>query len=114
MLTFQLDDNNDFVLDSNYNLVMSTGKDAIATTAKNYAMTRKGEMIHNMTEGIPFFDSSFRERMNLIQFRHSLRKRLASVPGVKRISSLNIRQVGNVLKYTATLVTVEGEVNVNG
>lgn len=106
MITFSTDENFDVYLSSSGRLSMDTGINAISTTAKGYASTLLGEMMHMIDQGVPYLSGG--------NIRRALYQRLASVPGVVAVRKLDITQVNDVLKYTATLSTIYGDVVSNG
>lgn len=114
MISFQTDDDNDFVTLPNGNLAMVTDRLAVAQEAKHFAATARAEMIHAHDEGIPFLREAFSKQPNLAQFEASLRRRLLSTPDVTGILSLTTQIEGETLKYTATLQTTYGTVTING
>lgn len=114
MISFQTDENNDFVTLPNGNLAMVSDRDAVAQEAKHFAATVRAEMIHAYDEGIPFLREAFSKQPNLAQFEAALRRRLRGTPGVTGIVSLDTQIEGEALKYTATLQTTYGMVTING
>lgn len=114
MISFQTDDDNDFVTLPNGNLAMVTDRQAVAQEAKHFAGTARAEMIHAYDEGIPFLREAFSKQPNLAQFEASLRRRLLDTPDVTGIVSLTTQTEGETLKYTATLQTTYGTVTING
>ncbi|MFD4837647.1 hypothetical protein ACFWP0_09070 [Achromobacter sp. NPDC058515] len=114
MISFQTDDDNDFVTLPNGNLALVTDRDAVAQEAKHFAATARAEMIHAYDEGIPFLREAFSKQPNLAQFEASLRRRLLGAPDVTGIVSLTTQIEGETLKYTATLQTTYGTVTING
>ena len=114
MISFQTDDDNDFVTLPNGNLAMVTDRAAVAQEAKHFAATARAEMIHAYDEGIPFLREAFSKQPNLAQFEASMRRRLLDTPDVIGIVSLVTQIEGESLKYTATLQTTYGTVTING
>lgn len=114
MITFQTDDDNDFVTLPNGNLAIVSDRQAVAQEAKHFAATARAEMIHAYDEGIPFLREAFSKQPNLAQFEASLRRRLLDTPDVTSIVSLDTQIEGETLKYTATLQTTYGTVTING
>ncbi|OAE56628.1 hypothetical protein A7J67_08260 [Achromobacter xylosoxidans] len=114
MISFQTDDDNDFVMLPNGNLAMVNDRAAVAQEAKHFAATARAEMIHAYDEGIPFLREAFSKQPNLAQFEASLRRRLLDTPDVTGIVSLDTQIEGETLKYLATLQTTYGTVTING
>lgn len=115
MRTFATDDRNDFIIEPNGSLSIVSGIDCIADIAKHFGYTATGEQIYDQTDGIPFWPSVFGKTASTQQYEAALRVRLLQSPGVVRVTDLDVVQVGDTIKYTATLLTTEGEtVNING
>lgn len=114
MRTIAVNENNDFFLDNTGSIPILSGKQATSQTARNFAATKKGEMIHAIQLGIPFFEVAFDHFPNLAQFEASLRRRLLEVPTVDSITHLEVDYLDGVITYTATIKTDQGEVTING
>ena len=114
MRTVTTDANNDMMLDAAGNLTVSFDLEAAGQTAEHYAATSRAEMIHNFDEGIPFFQTVFARDVSIPQFEAALRRRILQAPGVRSIQSLETVQDGDVLRYTATIVTDYGQAAING
>lgn len=114
MRTVTTDTDNDILLDAAGNLSVSFDLEAAGQAAEHYAATARAEMIHNFDQGIPFFQTVFARDVSITQFEAALRRRLLQSPGVIRIASLETVQDGDVLRYTATIVTDYGQASING
>lgn len=115
MRTFKLDANNDLCLVCDTGLRLIDGKEAMAQSATNYARTLRGEMMHKKRSGVRYFDTVIGTnptRPAILE--HDMKERLLEVPGVNRISSFAYSQVGEEFRYSATLETDSGMVQVNG
>lgn len=112
--TFATDKNNDLFLGPDGNLVMDTGVLATRDICKGVAETRLGELIFDVTDGIPYFQAIWVGTPNLPQFEAALLNALQSVPGVVRVLDLAVSKDKNILNYTAVVLTNLGEVTVNG
>lgn len=111
--TFSINSQNDFMLDRVNSLVINQGQLAMADICKNAMQDQLGEMIYNMSNGMPTLATVW-ERFSPMQFEAAGRVTLAAVPGVLAVDSFNVTQDGSILRYTATIRTIHGSVNING
>jgi len=112
--TLGINDDNDLYLGVDGNIVMKTDIEAVRDICLNVARTQKGELIYNTDQGIPNFETVWRGNPNLIQFENALRENLAAVEGVKQILDLGLARSGDVLNYKVLILTIFGEVVING
>ncbi|VFR32606.1 phage protein [plant metagenome] len=114
MITFQTDENNDFVTLPNGNLAMARDIEAVAQEAKHFAASVRTEMIHAFDQGIPFMREAFSKQPNMAQIEAALRRRIMETPDVTEILALTAALDGETLRYTATLQTTYGLVSIDG
>ncbi len=114
MRTFLSTSSEDLALDSAGNLSVISGADAVLQTSRQYVRARRGEMIHNVHQGVPYDPIVWSGTPNIAQFEAAVRARLLQMPEVAGIRSLVARLEGNVLGYTAVISTASGEVTVSG
>lgn len=115
MRTFLVDEDNDFVQDDAGNLVIAEGLIGEAQEARHFAATSRGEMIHEIDEGVPFFPLAFSPVSPTIpQFESAIRARLSQAPDVIEVLTVTARQVSDTLVYTATIRTTSGVATING
>lgn len=114
MITTSVNEDNDVYLGADGNLAMVRNIQATMQTAEHFAKAARGEMIHKMDEGMPFMQTVFARDASVPQFEAALRKRLLAAPNVKSIIELITVQEDDVLRYTATIETIYGAVNING
>lgn len=114
MRTLGVDENNDLMLNPQGRLPILPDVLAVAQTARQYASTLLGEMIHAIDRGVPYFTVAFGASPNISQFEAVMRRRLLECPGVLRVPELSAQQNGDILGYTATLVTEFGETTITG
>lgn len=114
MITLELDQDNDLQLNATGTFTMLGGVQAVAQTTRNYAATRRAEMIHEMDLGIPFGLTAFDRAPNLAQFDAALRRRLLEAPEVVRVVSVDVRVSGDILKYSAIIDTTDGAIQIDG
>lgn len=114
MITLETDANNDLVRVPNGNVSLIRGIEATGQVAEHYAKSIKGEMIYKYDEGVPVFEVVFGANLQIFQFEAAMRRRILSAPNVSSIKSFDAAQDGDVLRYTATIETVDGLTTING
>lgn len=114
MRTFEVDENNNFVFGADGQIPLIGPLPAVIQTARQYAQAQRNEMVFKQDEGVPTAVTLWEGNPNEAAFEVAMRARLLQVDEVVAVSSFEINRVGDILKYTATLVTTEGQVIVNG
>ena len=114
MRTLGTDSNNDLNLLPTGTLQILANIDAVSQTARQYASTLQGEMIHAVDQGVPYFAVAFAGQPNESQFEAVMRRRILECPNVQQVIELSAQQAGDVLGYTATIVTDFGTGTING
>lgn len=108
MKSFGVNANNDMYIGPDGNLVISTGLQAVLEVCAQKTKTILGELVLNVDQGIPYFQSVFSGTQNLQQFAAYLRSTILVVPGVTGINSLNFSKVGDTLIYVIEINTIYG------
>lgn len=114
MITLDTDQNNDLIRIPNGNISLIRGIQATGQVAEQYAKAIRGEMIYKFDEGVPVFEVVFGTNLQIFQFEAAMRERILSSPNVSAIRSFEATQDGDVLRYTATIETVDGLTTING
>lgn len=114
MRTLQVDKHNDFVVGDDGQLAIFSGLDALGQTSVQFVKARRGEMIHNADEGIPYDLVAWMGEPNEVQFEAAVRDTLTQVDTVTSVSAFEVVQVEDNLTYTATLQSTLGEVAISG
>lgn len=114
MITIETDADNDIVRIPGGNISMIRGIAATGQTAAQYAKTKRQEMLYAYDEGVPFFEVVFGANLQPFQFEAAQRERILQAPNVIAIKSFEVTQDGDVLRYTATIETVDGMTTING
>lgn len=104
---------NDLALNTAGDLYVLEGLAAIAANARTAVQAQRGEMIYRMRRGMPTAQTAW-SRYSPEQFKAALRATLLRVTGVRAVNALVVRRVGDVLRYTATLSTEVGELQIDG
>lgn len=112
--TFGTNDNNDIYLGSNGNLVVLTGLQAVLAACATATKAQLGEMVLAIKQGIPNFQAVWIGSPNYALYQSYLRNTLLSVSGVLDVKSISLSIAGNVLSYTATIVTQFGDEVLSG
>jgi hypothetical protein len=113
-LTVATNSRNDIYLDSRGNIAMTHDIDAVENACKNAALAQLGEMIYAVNSGLPNFQAIWKGTPNYPLWIAYLRRTLAAVPGVNRVESVLVRQSGDVMSYTAVIITNFGTRQFNG
>lgn len=114
MRTFLSNDKNSLVLGADGLLQIGNSFEFRAQAYKQFMLARRGEMIHEMTRGIPYEQIVWSGTPNIAQFEAAARVTLSQVPGTVEILSLFANLEGDELLYTANILTDSGEITVNG
>jgi hypothetical protein len=114
MRTFLVDVNNNFVIAPTGQIPIIGALPAISQTARQYGQALRGEMTFKLDEGVPYAMTAWEGNPNEAAFEVAQRARLLQVEGVLAVLAFEIVRAGDILKYTATLDTTEGQVSVNG
>lgn len=110
--TFASDSNNDIYIAENGNLAILSGAEAVAAACATATKAQLGEMVLQSTRGLPNFQAIWVGSPNYQVYQTYLRNTILSVPGVLDVQSLSLSVSGNVLRYTATIVTQFGIVEI--
>jgi hypothetical protein len=111
MRTFTVDKNNDLVIKSG-RLGISTDLLATKQVCEQAVKAILGEMVLNVDEGMPNFETIWQGNPNVAQFEAFVRSRILEVDGVIDIISLSSDLINDKLVYNAEIKTVYGVVNV--
>lgn len=111
MRTFEIDANNDLVLNAAGNLSVLTSLQAIAQNTRTAMQAMRGEMQYAITAGMPMRETAF-DRYNETQFEVAARAVILSVEGVLAVTEFRAINGGGTLRYTATISTTEGTIDV--
>lgn len=114
MLSIATDENNDIYLDEFGNLATVTGLEAVAQICRNTVLTAYSELIYNVDGGLPYFETVFTDPPNIELFQNAVVEALQQVEGVTQIKSFDYSIFEGTLSYTAEIVTVYGDMTLNG
>jgi hypothetical protein len=112
--TFGVNANNDIYIGTDGNLVIDRDIQAVLTACAQTVKTRLGEMVLAINDGLPYFETVWVGVPNIPQFEMALRRAILAVSGVNEILSLTTSQTGDVLSYTAVILTIFGQGTING
>lgn len=111
MITFQTNENNDIFIGKNGNLAISSDLQALIQSCEQAMKAQAGELVLNTTRGIPTMQTAWGGSPNVAQFEAFSRRALLSVNGVID-ASVSASTAGDTLRYTATIRTIYGEVQI--
>lgn len=107
-MTFATNSNNDIYLDAGNNLAIATGLAAVMEACRTASLAQLGEEVLFTENGIPTFQTIWVGTPNYALFTAYLQKTLLQVDGVQEIVMLDLKTIGDVLSYRATIKTVFG------
>ena len=106
--TLAVNANNDIFVDAEGNISIAFNLQAILQQCAQAGKTLLGEMVFNINQGIPYFESVWIGTPNIEQYTASLRRSFLSITGVLEVVSLITSQINNTLSYTAVIRTIYG------
>lgn len=104
----------DIYLDRFGNISISHDLESVLEACAQAGQTVLGELLFNVNQGIPFFQTVWIGVPNFQQYTAALRLAFLNVPNVIEVVSLSITQINNGLEYTAIIRTAFGTGNING
>ena len=104
----------DIYLDSSGNISISYDLQAVLEACAQAAQTVLGEIIFNVNQGIPFFQTIWNGIPNVPQYTAALRVAFLNVPNVVEVTSLMTTQIDNEFQYTAIIRTTFGSGGISG
>ena len=113
MRTFAVTHNNDLLIGADGNLAFRKGQAAAVLVCEHYARAARGEMIHKMDRGMPFWPVAFGPRGNLAQFEAAFRARMREIPQVVAVVEFSAQIAEERLKYEATIDTIFGRASLS-
>lgn len=105
---------NDIYLDRNGNISLSFGLQAALEACSQAAKTLLGEMVLNVNQGIPYFQTIWVGVPNIPQWTAALRGAWLAVPTVVEVVSLVTSQIDDTLRYNAVIRTTSGTGGISG
>lgn len=99
---------NDLYLDADGNISISFDLQAALQACAQAAQTLLGEMVFNVNQGIPYFQTVWVGVPNIQQFNAALRAAFLAVPNVVEVISLVTSQINDTLTYSAIIRTSFG------
>ena len=114
MKTFNINGNNDLCLGNDGNLSVVQGEAAVKNGCSQYVKALRGEMLHKMDKGIPYWKTTFGRQADLPLFEAAFRERMREIPQVTAVVSFSATLSDNELNYVAVLQTEYGSITLNG
>lgn len=113
MRTFATTATNDLLV-SGRSLVLSSDIEAVLLVCRHCAQAILGEMMFAKNQGMPYFETVWVGAPTTAPFEAAFRSRILQVDGVSGIEELTTAQVGDTMRYTATIITIYGTGTLNG
>lgn len=113
MRTFATSDTNDFALVGR-SLALISDLPAVLDVCSHVAQALLGEMVLAKDQGMPYFQTVWVGAPTTAPFEAAFRARIIQVSGVTGIDELTTEQVGDTMRYRATIVTIYGPGVING
>ncbi|MEY0399629.1 hypothetical protein AB7W17_22310 [Providencia rettgeri] len=114
MKTFDINTNNDLYIAQNGKLAIVDAEVASRNRCEHYIKALRGEMLHKLDKGIPYWKTTFGQQADISMFESAFRERLRELNDVISVVSFSANVVDGVLSYTAEIQTVYGSVMLNG
>ncbi|MCC8381098.1 hypothetical protein [Xenorhabdus sp. PB30.3] len=114
MITFAVDANNDLVLGDDGNLSLCKNAQAVRNLCVHYARALRGEMLHKVDKGLPYWKTVFGRQADIPMFEAAFRERMHEVVGVEEVVSFEATIADNSLRYLATIRSIYGSFTFNG
>ena len=111
--TIQVNENNDIFLPDGRNLNILQGAPACAQSVRQACLMRLGENVYDQLDGIDYLGTIFVGNPDYDAARQSIAAAIMKVPDVIGIESLTIDIQGDVLIYTADILTSYGKLTVS-
>lgn len=107
--TIETNENNDLFLPDGRNLSIIEGASALSQNIRHAHLMRKGEDLYDVNNGVDYFGTVFSSPKNLDAARQSLSNAILKKNDVRGIELLDISLNGEVLDFTAQIITIYGE-----
>lgn len=113
MRSFAVTSTNDLLLTGG-GLSLLSGIDAVLAVCAHAAKAILGEMVFMQDQGMPYFETVWSGSPQTEPFEAAFRARVTQIEGVVSVEDLTVAIVGDVLQYSATIVTTFGTGQING
>lgn len=114
MKTFDVNGNNDLLTGNDGNIAIVSGEPAVKNVCAQYVKALRGEMLHKLDKGIPYWKTTFGRQADLPLFESAFRERMREIPQVTAVVSFRATLNENELNYVAVLQTEYGSITLNG
>lgn len=112
--TFAVDKNGDLIIGADGNLVLLSGLAAVLQSCEQRVKTLLGEMIYQVNDGIPYFQTVWVGSPNYDAFQVAVTNAIIKVSDVIEVSEFTAELIDNVLNYQVIIRTTFGEGVVSG
>ncbi len=112
-LTIKTDDNNDIYLPDGRNLTIISGLPALIQNIKHAHLMRKGEDLYDQNNGVDYLGTVFNSPKDIDGARQGIANAILKQGDVQGIEALDISIEGDVLSFTAQIITAYGDQVIN-
>lgn len=113
MITLATNSKNSIYKDGTGSIALLSGAEALAQTLGQISRTRRGEMPFNTKDGVPYWDTIFQTK-DVLLFEAAMRAEFNKHPEVTGVESFNVQTDGEVITYTAQVLTIYGALKIDG
>lgn len=114
MKAFSQNSSYDIFIDGNGQFAISSGLEAYKYIIEDAVRTQKGEKQLDVELGVPYFDTAFSDRTQLLLWKDSVKSVVMSYDFVRSISAFDasIDYAARTIKYTMTITTDIGDITI--
>jgi hypothetical protein len=113
MMTFDVNESNDIYLGKDGNLALVRDEAAVKNCCMHYAKALRGEILHKIDKGIPYWKTTFGRNADLPMFDTAFRERMQEIAQVLAVDSFSASIEHHTLFYTAVISTIYGRITLN-
>lgn len=103
-----VDERNDLYIANDGRLAVNRNLLAVMQAAQHAAQAQLGEMVLAVDEGVPNFQTVWRDAANVAQFEAYVRRAILAVEGVTEVREFGVVVRDNRVIYSATIVSIYG------
>lgn len=114
MISFAVNWDNDIHIGGDGNLALVRDEAAVKNCCMHYARALRGEMLHKMDRGIPYWKTTFGRDADIPMFESAFRERMLEIDAVLSVDAFSATIGNDTLNYTAVIRTIYGSITLNG
>jgi len=108
MRNLAVDADNDLFLSPDGRLAINVDLYAAMQSAQHSAQAQLGEMVLNIDQGVPNFQTIWESSANVAQFEAYLRAAILQTPNITEVRELDVDVREGTVFYVATIVSIYG------